>query len=88
MLVVQSDRLNRSRIGTVLCVPLTGTLKLAELPGNVLLKADQAGLDRPSVANVSQLIAVDRSQLHERMGQISRRKLEQVFVGLDVVLGR
>lgn len=88
MLVVQSDLLNNSRIGTILCVPLTGTLRLADMPGNVLLTADQARLDRASVANVSQLTAVDRSQLQERIGRVSRRKLEQVFAGIDLVLGR
>lgn len=88
MLIVQGDLLNNSRIATILCVPLTGTQKLADMPGNVLLTAEQARLDRSSVANVSQMIAVDRSLLRERIGHVSRRKLEQVFKGIDIVLGR
>ena len=88
LLVVQGDLFNRSRIGTVLCVPMTGTTRLAASPGNVLLTPQQTGLDQPSVANVSLLTAVDRSQLHHKIGQVSARKLEQVFAGIDVVLGR
>ena len=88
LLIVQSDLFNRSRIGTVLCVPLTGTTRLANAPGNVLLMPEQTGLDEASVANVSLLTAVDRSQLHNRIGQVSTRKLTQIFAGIDVVLGR
>ncbi|MFL6858161.1 MAG: type II toxin-antitoxin system PemK/MazF family toxin [Allosphingosinicella sp.] len=90
VLIVQCDAFNRSRIGTILCVPLTSNLRLAEAPGNVRLTASETGLDRDSVANVSQLLAADRSQLTERTGTgtVTRRKLELVFAGIDVVLGR
>jgi mRNA interferase MazF len=88
VLVVQCDAFNRSRIGTIVCVPLTSNLRLAESPGNVRLTASETGLDRDSVANVSQLLAADRSQLTERIGMVTRRKLELVFAGIDVVLGR
>jgi mRNA interferase MazF len=88
VLVVQCDAFNRSRIGTIVCVPLTGNLRLAEAPGNVHLTTSETGLDRESVANVSQVLAADRSQLTERIGKVTRRKLELVFAGIDVVLGR
>jgi mRNA interferase MazF len=88
VLVVQGDALNASRIATALCVPLTSNLKWAEAPGNVLLPALETGLDRDSVANVSLLVAVDKAQLDERMGQVPRRTLERVLAGIDVVLGR
>jgi mRNA interferase MazF len=88
VLVVQCDAFNRSRIGTILCVPLTRNQRLADAPGNVRLTASETGLDRESVANVSQLLAADRSQLIERIGNVTRRKLELVFAGIDVVLGR
>jgi mRNA interferase MazF len=88
VLVVQGDAFNRSRIGTVVCVPLTSNLKWAEAPGNVLLKSTATGLDRDSVANVSLVVAIDREQLTERVGKISGRKLEQVLAGIDVMLGR
>ena len=88
MLVVQGDALNRSRIATVVVVPLTSALKWADAPGNVLLKSSATGLDRDSVANVSQIVTVDKAQLTERVGAIPRRKLENVLTGIDVVLGR
>ena len=88
VLVVQSDALNRSRIATVLCVPLTSNVKWADAPGNVLLRTSATGLDRDSVANVSLLVAVDKALLTERVGRVPERKLELVLAGIHVVLGR
>lgn len=88
VLVVQCDAFNHSRIGTVVCVPLTSNLKWARTPGNLLLKAQETGLDRDSVANASGIVALDRSQLTEQVGKVQRRKLELVLGGIDVVLGR
>jgi mRNA interferase MazF len=86
--VVQSDRFNRSRIATALCVPLTSNLRLADLPGNVLLASRSTGLPRDSVANVSLTLAVNQRQLVDCVGQISQRELELIFIGIDMVLGR
>jgi mRNA interferase MazF len=88
VLVVQGDGLNRSRIATVLCVPLTSNLKWADAPGNVLLQAKSTGLDKASVANVSQLTALDKEALTERTGKLSGKHLEQLLGGIDIVLGR
>jgi mRNA interferase MazF len=88
VLIVQGNAFNASRIATALAVPLTSNLKWADAPGNVLLKARETGLDRDSVANVSLLVALDKSQLDERVGQIARRTLERILSGIDVVLGR
>lgn len=88
VLVVQGDAFNRSRIGTIVCVPLTSNLKWADAPGNVRLTARQTGLDKDSVANVSLIVALDRSQLTERVGVIADRKLALVLAGIDAVLGR
>jgi mRNA interferase MazF len=88
IIVVQCNALNLSRICTVVCVPLTSNLIWADAPGNVLLTARATGLPRDSVANVSLIVALDRSQLIERVGRISRRQLELITAGLDVVLGR
>jgi len=88
VVVVQGDALNRSKISTVLCVPLTSNLKWAQAPGNVLLPAKGTGLEKPSVANVSQLTALDKDLLTERTGKVPSRLLEQIFGGIDIVLGR
>lgn len=88
VVVVQGDPFNRSRIRTVLCVPLTSQLRWADAPGNVLLGARATGLPRDSVANVSLLLALDRQLLEERVGMISERQLDQLLIGIDMVLGR
>jgi mRNA interferase MazF len=86
--VVQGDALNRSRIATVVCVPLTSNLKWADAPGNVRLGARATSLPKDSVANVSQIVALDKSFLTERVGKISAAKVELLLSGIDVVLGR
>lgn len=88
VLVVQGDAFNRSRIATVVCVPLTSNLRWAEAPGNVLVSARASGLSKDSVANVSQVVTLDRELLTERVGRLSKKQLELVLAGLDVVLGR
>lgn len=88
VVVVQGDALNRSRLATVVCVPLTSNLRWADAPGNVLLTARTTSLPKDSVANVSQVVALDKTLLAKRVGKLSRAKLELVLAGLDVVVGR
>jgi mRNA interferase MazF len=65
-----------------------GNTKWADAPGNVLFNAKATGLPKDSVANVSQIVAVDKSILTERAGKIRRQKLDLVFAGIDLVLDR
>ncbi len=88
IVVVQGDAFNRSRISTVVCVPLTSNLRWADAPGNVLLPAGLTGLPKDSVANVSQIVTLDRGSLTERVGRLPEAKFELVLFGVDVVLGR
>jgi len=88
VVVVQGNHLNRSRIGTVVCVPLTSNLVWADAPGNTLLRAKVTGLSKDSVANASQIIAVDRQLLTERVGRLAPRYFAQILSGIDIVLGR
>lgn len=88
VVVIQGDALNRSRVATVVCVPLTSNLRWADAPGNVLLTARMTGLPKDSAANVSQVVTLDRTLLEERAGRISRAKIDLLLAGLDVVLGR
>jgi mRNA interferase MazF len=88
VVVVQGDSFNTSRLGTVVVVPLTSNLRWASAPGNVLLAAKRTGLPRDSVANVSQIVAVDRAIFAERVGHLSRAHLDLVLAGIDLVLGR
>ena len=88
VVVVQGEALNRSRVATVVCVPLTSNLRWADAPGDVLLTARMTGLPKDSVANVSQVVALDRTLLEERVSRLSRAKIDLLLAGLDVVLGR
>ncbi|MFM7845400.1 MAG: type II toxin-antitoxin system PemK/MazF family toxin [Planctomycetota bacterium] len=88
VVVVQSDPLNRSQLATVVCVVLTSNLRWSMAPGNVLLTAKHTGLDRDSVANVSQLITIDKRQLTERVGKILKRQMEAIFSVIDLIMGR
>lgn len=88
ILMVQGDALNRSRIQTVVCVPLTRNLAWAQAPGNVSLRPRHTRLPKGSVANVSQIITLDRTLLTDRAGKLSRPQLDLVLSGIDVVLGR
>lgn len=88
IIIIQCDAFNRSRIATVVCVPLTSNTAWADAPGNILLAREITGLPKDSVANASQVIALDKDLLIERVGRLSRAKLELVLVGLDTVMGR
>jgi len=88
VVVVQCDAFNRSRIASVVCVPLTSNLRWSRAPGNVFLAAAATGLPKDSVANVSQLVALDRGTLVERVARLPDREFELVLGGIDVVLGR
>ena len=88
VVVIQGDALNRSKIATILCVVLTSNVRWADAPGNVLLSNKATGLPLDSVANVSQIVTLDRDALTERTGKVSRAKLELVFSGIDTIVER
>jgi mRNA interferase MazF len=86
LLVIQADAFNRSRIETVIAAILTSNLRLLDAPGNVLISARTSGLRRDSVADVSQLITVNRDDLQERSGQLDALTMRQLNAGLRLVL--
>ena len=88
VVIVQNDSFNRSRIATCVVVPLTSNMRWADAPGNVALAAADTGLPKESVANVSQVFTVDRSQLTEPVCRLSDAKLELILYGIDIVVGR
>jgi mRNA interferase MazF len=88
VVVVQGEAFNRSAMATAVCIPLTSNLGWAGAPGNVLLTSKETGLPKDSVANVSQIVAVDRSFLGGMVGRLSRKQVERILTGIDVVLGR
>ena len=88
VLVIQGESFNRSRIRTVVCVALTSNVRLKAAPGNVFLDTKATRLPKDSVANVSQIVTLDRAMLGVPVGRVSRPLLETVLSGIDLVLGR
>jgi mRNA interferase MazF len=86
VVVIQADALNRSRIGTVVVAAVTSNLRLRDFPGNVYLSARDAGLERASVVNTSQLATVDRSRLIRHLGNLRGAKLRELDDGLRQIL--
>ncbi len=86
VVIVQADSFNRSRINTVTIVAITSNLRLARAPGNVLIHPNDSGLPKPSVANVSLLLTVDKSYLTERIAMLPGRLIRKIDRGLSVVL--
>ena len=87
VLIVQADAFNQSRIQTVLAIVLTSNLHLANAPGNVGLSTRKTGLPKESVANVSQIVTLDRSFLRDRQGKLDETAMTRVADGLKLVLG-
>ncbi len=87
ILVVQDDAFNKSNINTVIIVPLTTNVALAEVPGNVFVEQEETGLTKDSVVVVSQLSAIDKRRLIEFIGKVRKQTLEEIEEGIKLVLG-
>jgi len=87
VLIIQDDAFNRSRISTIIIVPLTTNLDLESAPGNVFIGTKESGLSRDSVLVVTQVAALDRQRLIGRAGKIGRESLDAVEIGLKMALG-
>lgn len=84
--VVQNNLFNQSKINTVIVCALTTNLNRAKAPGNVLLSEREAGLSKPSVVNVSQLVTLDKRDLGEYIGTLSPLKVERIVKGINLLL--
>ena len=71
----------------MIAVVVTSNLRLVDAPGNVLMPARATGLPKDSVANVSQVVTVDREFLTEKAGRVRGQLLKDVEAGLRLVLG-
>lgn len=84
--VIQNNVFNASRINTTVVCALTSNLKRANAPGNVLLDTGEADLSKQSVVIVSQIITVDKSELGEYIGMLSRQRVREILEGIDLLL--
>lgn len=85
-LVIQNNLFNRSRINTVVVCTLTSNMKRAGAPGNVALKKGEANLPKKSVVNISQIFTVNKSDLAEKIGTLSKDRFLQVLQGIKLLI--
>jgi len=86
VLIVSSDRFNRSRIATVVAIVITSNVRLSAAPGNVLLAGATSGLGRASVVNVSQVVTLNKADLSESAGRLDEAAMRMVEEGIALVL--
>ena len=85
-IVVQNNLFNASKINTVVVCALTSNLKRAKAPGNVVLEKGEANLLKKSVVNISQIYTVNKSDLIEKIGQVSGKRVQQILDGVNLLL--
>jgi len=85
-LVIQNNVFNRSRINTVVVCALTANLERAKSPGNVLLEKGEANLPKQSVVNITQIFTVNKQDLTEKIGSLSRNRMAQVLEGIGLLV--
>jgi mRNA interferase MazF len=83
--LVQNNLFNHSRLNTVIVCALSSNLKRAAAPGNLLLEAGEANLPKQSAVIVSQVFTVDKEQLGDRIGTLSKARIRQILDGLNLL---
>jgi mRNA interferase MazF len=86
--IIQNDIFNSSHINTVIGIALTSNLARAKIPGNVLLKKGEANLPKSSVVNVTQVMTIDKSDLKDLIGHLSKDRIDEILFGLSLVTKR
>ena len=85
-LVIQNDILNDSKLNTVVMLAITSTMKFGELPGNVTLRKGEANLPKRCVINTTQIKSVDKKSIKEKIGTLSKKRIDEVHAGLKLVM--
>jgi len=85
-LVIQNDILNDSNLNTVIMLAITSTMKFGELPGNVVLKKGEANVPKKCVINVTQIKSVDKKSIKEKIGTLTKKRVDEVNEGLKLVM--
>lgn len=85
-IVIQNNIFNRSRINTVVVCTLTSNLDRANAPGNVLLPKGEGNLPKESVINISQIFTVNKNELSEKIGTLSKERFYQILKGINFLI--
>lgn len=86
LVIIQSNDFNKSLINTIVAVVLTSNIRLSDSPGNVMISKKLTGLPKDSVANVSQVVTIDKSFLADCSGSLSVGIMKRIDDGLRLVL--
>lgn len=84
-IVIQNNIFNSSNINTVVVCSLTSNMQRAKAPGNVTLRKGEANLPKKSVVNISQIFTVNKSDLVEKMGQVSGERVCEILEGIKLL---
>jgi mRNA interferase MazF len=85
VVVLQNNYFNQSRLNTVIACVITTNLKRAVASSNVLLYAGEGGLAKDSVVVTSQIVTLDKAELREYVGTLSRKHIHRVLAGLRLL---
>ena len=85
VLIVQNDVFNRSEIRTTICAVITSNMKLAQIPGNIILEKGVSGLEKPSVINFSQIATIDKTRLLKHISMLPKNYVERINESLKYI---
>ncbi|MCD4718517.1 MAG: type II toxin-antitoxin system PemK/MazF family toxin [Desulfobacula sp.] len=84
-IVIQNNLFNSSKINTIVMCSLTSNLKRGLSPGNVVLRKGEAGLPKKSVVNITQIYTVDRNDLCEKIGKVTKERIVEILKGIQLL---
>ena len=84
-IVVQNNLFNLSNINTVVVCSLTSNLKRGTSPGNVILKKGEANLPKKSVVNITQIYTVNKADLVEKIGTVTKDRIQEILEGFSLL---
>ena len=84
-LVIQNNLFNTSNINTVVVCSLTSNLRRGRAPGNIILNKGEANLPKKSVVNISQIFTVNKSDLTDKIGQVSEKRFVEILSGIKLL---
>ncbi|MHB8465085.1 MAG: type II toxin-antitoxin system PemK/MazF family toxin [Acidimicrobiales bacterium] len=82
--IVSSDRLNSSRAGLVIVVPLTRTRRA--LPSHIEIEPGDSGLTEPSYAKAEDVKSISVDRLVRRLGQAQPTVVDEIGRALLLLL--
>ena len=83
--IIQNNLSNQSRLNTVLLCALTSNTKRGQDAGNVTLNTGEAGPSKQSIVVVSQLVTLDKTQLGDYIGALSKSRVRQILDGIQLL---